>query len=61
MRRFTGYMILSAVALLAYAAHAQEWAVDVGLAAGMEVHGRGYLALRHMRPPMPYLPSGHFL
>ena len=25
MRRFTGYMILSAVSLLAFAAHAQEW------------------------------------
>jgi hypothetical protein len=21
----------------------------------------GYLALRQMKPPMPYLPSGHFL
>lgn len=40
---------------------AQEWAIDVGLAAGMEIHGRGYVALRHMRPPMPYIPSGHFL
>ncbi|HET7326324.1 MAG TPA: GNAT family N-acetyltransferase, partial [Nocardioidaceae bacterium] len=40
---------------------AQEWAVDVALAAGLEVHNRGYLALRTMRPPMPYLPSGHFL
>jgi GNAT superfamily N-acetyltransferase len=39
----------------------QEWAIDVGFAAGMEVHGRGYLALRHMRPPTPYIPSGHFL
>jgi GNAT superfamily N-acetyltransferase len=39
----------------------QEWAVDVGMAARMELHTRGYLALRHMKPPMPYLPSGHFL
>lgn len=39
----------------------QEWALDVGLAARMEVHQRGYLALRHLKPPMPYLPSGHFL
>lgn len=38
-----------------------EWAVDVGLAARLELRTSGYLALRHMKPPMPYLPSGHFL
>ncbi|MDQ3616097.1 MAG: GNAT family N-acetyltransferase [Actinomycetota bacterium] len=40
---------------------AQEWAIDVGLSARMELHSRGYLALRDMKPPMPYIPSGHFL
>lgn len=39
----------------------QSWAIDVGLAAGMEVHNRGFLALRSMSPPTPYIPSGHFL
>jgi len=39
----------------------QEWALDVGLAAGLQVHNEGYLALRHMRPPMPYVPSSHFM
>jgi GNAT superfamily N-acetyltransferase len=39
----------------------QEWAVDVGLAAGLRVENSGYVAVRHMKPPMPYLPSGHFL
>lgn len=39
----------------------QEWAVDVGLQAGMELHNRGFLALRSMPPPAPYIPSGHFL
>jgi GNAT superfamily N-acetyltransferase len=39
----------------------QEWAVDVAMAARLEVHVRGYLALRHMRPPAPYLPSGYHL
>ncbi len=39
----------------------QEWAVDVAMAARLEVHQRGYLALRHMRPPAPYLPSGYHL
>jgi GNAT superfamily N-acetyltransferase len=34
------------------------WAVDVGLAARLELHQEGYLALRHMRPPRPYLPHG---
>jgi len=39
----------------------QEWAVDIALAAGLSVHNEGYLCLRHMRPPTPYLPSAHFL
>jgi GNAT superfamily N-acetyltransferase len=40
---------------------ANEWAIDVGMAARMEVHTHNYLALRGMRPPSPYLPNGHFL
>lgn len=40
---------------------ANEWAVDVGLAARLDLRSQGYLGLRHMKPPMPYLPSGHFL
>lgn len=40
---------------------ANEWAMDVGMAARMELHSTGYLALRHMKPPAPYLHSGHFL
>ena len=38
-----------------------EWAMDVGMAARLELHSAGYLALRRTRPPMPYLHSGHFL
>jgi GNAT superfamily N-acetyltransferase len=38
----------------------QEWAVDVGLAAGLRVEQDSYLALRHMRPPSPYVPSTGF-
>lgn len=38
----------------------QDWALDVGLAAGLEVQQDAYLALRHMRPPAPYIPSVHF-
>ena len=40
---------------------ANPWAVDVGLAARMELHTAGYLATRGMKPPTPYIPSGHFL
>lgn len=40
---------------------ANEWAIDVGLAARLELHTAGYLGLRHARPPMPYLHSGRFL
>jgi hypothetical protein len=39
----------------------QEWAVDVGLEAGLELSTRGYVALRGMRPPAPYIPDGAFL
>jgi hypothetical protein len=39
----------------------QQWAIDVGLQAGMEIHTGGYLALRAKEPPTPYIPSGHFL
>jgi len=46
---------------IAHVSAANEWAVDVGMAAGMSLYTSGYLALRHMKPPMPYLPSGHFL
>ncbi|MGZ4453238.1 MAG: GNAT family N-acetyltransferase, partial [Nocardioides sp.] len=40
---------------------ANPWAIDVGMAARMELHTRGYLGLRGMAAPAPYLPSGHFL
>lgn len=39
----------------------QEWAVDVGLDAGLEPAPDGYLCLRGMRPPQPYIPSSDFL
>jgi len=40
---------------------ANEWAIDVGLAAGLAVHTAGYLALRGMKPPSPYLHHGALL
>jgi GNAT superfamily N-acetyltransferase len=38
-----------------------EWAVDVAMACRLQLWTSGYLALRGMKPPMPYLHSGHFL
>jgi GNAT superfamily N-acetyltransferase len=40
---------------------ANEWALDVGMACRLELGTSGYLALRGMRPPAPYLHSGQFL
>jgi GNAT superfamily N-acetyltransferase len=50
-----------AVVRIDYLTAAQEWAVDVALAAGLSLRTEGYLRLRHMRPPAPSLPSGAFL
>jgi GNAT superfamily N-acetyltransferase len=38
-----------------------EWAVDVGLASRLELWTEGYLALRGMKPPAPYLHNGGLL
>ena len=46
---------------MAHVTAANEWAVDVGLACRLQVWTSGYLALRGMKPPTPYLHSGHFL
>lgn len=40
---------------------ANQWALDVGLAARLPVRTAGYLALRGMKPPTPYLHHGVFL
>ncbi|RKS73587.1 ribosomal protein S18 acetylase RimI-like enzyme [Actinomadura pelletieri DSM 43383] len=40
---------------------ANHWAVDVGLAARLDLDQEGYLALRGMPEPAPYLASGHYL
>lgn len=40
---------------------ANEWAIDVGLAARLELQQEGYLGLRNMRPPTPYLHNGALL
>lgn len=40
---------------------ANEWAIDVGLAAGLRIGQEGYIAVRGMPTPAPYLASGQFL
>ncbi|WP_206051557.1 GNAT family N-acetyltransferase [Nocardioides ferulae] len=40
---------------------ANQWAIDVGMAARLELHADGYLAVRNMAPPAPYLHSGALL
>ena len=40
---------------------ANAWALDVGLAARLSIHQNGYLCLRHMRPPAPYVHHGSLL
>lgn len=40
---------------------ANQWAIDVGMAARLELHQDGYLGLRGMKPPAPYLHDGALL
>lgn len=35
---------------------ANQWAIDVGLAAGLSLDQSGYLGVRRLKPPAPYLP-----
>ncbi|HEY3017061.1 MAG TPA: GNAT family N-acetyltransferase [Nocardioides sp.] len=38
-----------------------EWAIDVGMAARLELHQEGYLGLRGMKPPASYIHNGALL
>jgi GNAT superfamily N-acetyltransferase len=40
---------------------ANQWALDVGFAARLELHQEGYLALSGMKPPTPYVHNGALL
>jgi GNAT superfamily N-acetyltransferase len=46
---------------LSHVTSANEWAVDVGLAARLSVRTRGFLAVRGMKPPAPYVHDGALL
>ena len=37
---------------------ANQWALDVGFAARLELHQDGFLGLRGMKPPAPYVHNG---
>ncbi|MBA0050256.1 N-acetyltransferase [Streptomyces sp. AJS327] len=39
----------------------QQWALDVGFAAGLTLAPDGFVGVRGMRAPAPYIPSGAFL
>jgi hypothetical protein len=40
---------------------ANAWALDVGLTARLAIYQNGYLCLRGMKPPAPYLHHGSLL
>lgn len=40
---------------------ANQWALDVGFAARLTLHQEGYLGLRGMKPPSPYVHNGALL
>ena len=44
--------------LVGHVTPANAWAVDVGLAARLDLYQEGYLGLRNMGPPAPYLSHG---
>jgi len=46
---------------IAHVTAANQWAIDIGMACRMDLHQRGYLALRHLAPPAPYLHHGSLL
>ena len=50
-----------AEARVEYLTAEQEWALDVGLEVGLTPGTSGFVGVRGMRPPAPYLPSGAFL
>jgi GNAT superfamily N-acetyltransferase len=47
--------------LLPHVTAANRWAVDVALTARLDLHQEGYLGLRGLAPPAPYLHNGVFL
>lgn len=48
-------------ATISHVTAANQWVLDVGLAARLELHQEGYLGLRGMKPPSPYVHNGALL
>ena len=48
-------------ASVAHVTGANQWVLDVGLAARLELHQEGYLAVRGMKLPAPYVHNGALL
>lgn len=48
-------------ASVAHVTAANQWVLDVGFAARLRLHQEGYLALRGMKPPAPYVHNGALL
>lgn len=46
---------------IAHITAANQWALDVALAAGLAIGQTGYLALRHHKPPAPYIGHGSLM
>ena len=46
---------------VAHVTGANQWALGVGLAARLTLHQEGFLGLRGMKPPTPYLHNGALL
>ena len=40
---------------------ANAWALDIAVAVRLEIHPRGFLAVRHLAVPAPYVPHATFL
>jgi ribosomal protein S18 acetylase RimI-like enzyme len=47
--------------LVPHLSAANPWAVDIGLAARLELRQEGFLGLRGMKPPAPYVHNGALL
>ena len=50
-----------ATTTISHVTGANQWVLDVGIAARLELQQEGYLALRGMKPPAPYVHSGALL
>ena len=46
---------------IAHVTGANQWVLDVGFAARLDLHQEGYLGLRGMKPPTPYVHNGALL